>query len=188
VPRASTNADAFNAIAEPQRRAILEAMIDEERSATAVAGLLAPSQSSVSKHLRVLRDVGLVESRRDGRQMWYRTSAHVIRPLYEWACRFERSWHQQRRASPGLDALTSSRQESSLQNRHESVRRSAHVMSAPPQTREAPFVGDEVPNAGALTFDHFEELEIGSSGRIRTENQPSIQDDSDLPDPERNPT
>src|SRR5712692_3797190 len=56
---------------------------------------LSLAQPSVSKHLRVLRDVGLVDVRRDGRQIFYRTNAPKIRPLHEWTCRFERYWHNQ---------------------------------------------------------------------------------------------
>lgn len=85
----------FNAIAEPQRRAILEVLAGDERSVSEVVSALGLAQPSISKHLRVLRDVGLVESRRHGRQIWYRTNAHAIRPLHEWAGTFERYWNQQ---------------------------------------------------------------------------------------------
>ena len=87
----------FNAIAEPQRRAILEVLAGDERSVNDVVNALGLAQPSISKHLRVLREVGLVRSRRDGRQIWYRTIAHAIRPLYEWAGTFERFWGQQLR-------------------------------------------------------------------------------------------
>jgi DNA-binding transcriptional ArsR family regulator len=87
----------FNAIAEPQRRAILEVLAGDERSVNEVVDALGLAQPSVSKHLRVLREVGLVQARRDGRQIWYRTNAHAIRPLYEWAATFERFWSQQLR-------------------------------------------------------------------------------------------
>jgi DNA-binding transcriptional ArsR family regulator len=97
VPRAATSSDVFNAIAEPQRRAILEVLAGDERSVNEVVNALGLAQPSISKHLRVLRDVGLVQSRRDGRQIWYRTNAHAIRPLYEWAGTFERFWNQQLR-------------------------------------------------------------------------------------------
>jgi DNA-binding transcriptional ArsR family regulator len=85
----------FNAVAEPQRRAILEVLAAQERSVNDVVNALGVTQPSISKHLRVLRDVGLVWSRREGRQIWYRTNAHAIRPLYEWAGTFERYWNQQ---------------------------------------------------------------------------------------------
>jgi DNA-binding transcriptional ArsR family regulator len=97
MPRAATTSDVFNAIAEPQRRAILEALVGDERSVNEVASALGVAQPSISKHLRVLREVGLVESRRDGRQVWYRTNAPAIKPLYEWAGTFERFWSQQLR-------------------------------------------------------------------------------------------
>lgn len=97
MPRAATSSDAFNAIAEPQRRAILEVLAGDERSVTEVVNALELAQPSISKHLRVLREVGLVQSRRDGRQIWYRTNGDAIRPLYEWAGIFERLWTQQLR-------------------------------------------------------------------------------------------
>lgn len=97
MSRAATTSDVFNAVAEPQRRAILEALAAEERSVNAVANALGLAQPSISKHLRVLREVGLVRSRRDGRQILYRTNAKAIRPLYEWAGTFERFWGRQLR-------------------------------------------------------------------------------------------
>jgi DNA-binding transcriptional ArsR family regulator len=95
MARASTTSDAFNAIAEPRRRDILEFLAGEERSVGEIVDALELEQPSVSKHLRVLRDVGLVESRREGKQMMYRTNAEAIRPLYEWARFFERFWSHQ---------------------------------------------------------------------------------------------
>ncbi|MGH9160909.1 MAG: ArsR/SmtB family transcription factor [Vicinamibacteraceae bacterium] len=97
MSRAATSSDVFNAIAEPQRRAILEVLAGDERSVNEVVHVLGVAQPSISKHLRVLREVGLVHSRRDGRQIWYRTNAHGIRPLYEWAGTFERFWSQRLR-------------------------------------------------------------------------------------------
>ncbi len=97
VPRAATTSDVFNAIAEPQRRAILDLLAREERSVNDVVSVLGLAQPSISKHLRVLREVGLVNARRDGRQVWYRTNAQAIKPLYEWAGRFERFWSEQLR-------------------------------------------------------------------------------------------
>jgi DNA-binding transcriptional ArsR family regulator len=95
VPRASTSSDVFNAVAEPQRRAILSLLAADERPVGEIVDALALAQSSVSKHLRVLRDVGLVRARRDGRRVLYRTNAGAIRPLYEWAGTFERYWRNQ---------------------------------------------------------------------------------------------
>jgi DNA-binding transcriptional ArsR family regulator len=97
VPRAATTSDVFNAIAEPQRRAILDLLAWEERSVNDVVSVLGLAQPSISKHLRVLREVGLVNARRDGRQVWYRTNAQAIKPLYQWAGTFERIWSQQLR-------------------------------------------------------------------------------------------
>lgn len=95
VPRAATNSDVFNAVAEPQRRAILDLLAADERPVGDIVAALDVAQSSVSKHLRVLRDVGLVDVRRDGRQIFYRTNAAGIRPLHEWTSRFERYWRHQ---------------------------------------------------------------------------------------------
>jgi DNA-binding transcriptional ArsR family regulator len=98
MPRAATTSDTFNAIAEPRRRDILDYLAARERPVGDIVVALGLAQPSVSKHLRVLRDVGLVEVRRDGRQSFYRTNAEGIRPLHEWTCRFERYWrHQLRR-------------------------------------------------------------------------------------------
>lgn len=95
VPRAATTSDAFNAIAEPRRRDILALLAAQERPVSHIVDRLGLEQPAVSKHLRVLRDVGLVHVRRDGRQMLYRTNADAIRPLHEWASRFERYWGRQ---------------------------------------------------------------------------------------------
>ena len=95
VPRAATSSDVFNAVAEPQRRAILDFLAADERPVSDIVDALELAQPSVSKHLRVLRDVGLVDARRDGRQVWYRTNANAIRPLHEWAGTFERYWRHQ---------------------------------------------------------------------------------------------
>ena len=95
MPRATTTSDTFNAIAEPRRRDILDYLAPRERPVGDIVLALGLAQPSVSKHLRVLRDVGLVEVRRDGRQVFYRTNALEIRPLHEWASRFERYWRNQ---------------------------------------------------------------------------------------------
>jgi DNA-binding transcriptional ArsR family regulator len=95
VPRAATTSDAFNAIAEPRRRDILDYLAQSERPVGDIVAALGLEQPSVSKHLRVLRDVGLVHVRRDGRQILYRTNAAAIRPLHEWTSRFERYWRRQ---------------------------------------------------------------------------------------------
>ena len=95
MPRAATTSDAFNAIAEPRRRAILNYLALAERPVGDIVTALNVEQPSVSKHLRVLLDVGLVHVRRNGRQMLYRTNAEAIRPLHEWAGTFERLWSNQ---------------------------------------------------------------------------------------------
>ena len=95
MPRAATNSDAFNAVAEPRRREILSLLALAERPVGEIVARLGMEQPSVSKHLRVLREVGLVEARRDGRQIFYRTNAEAIRPLHEWTGTFERFWRQQ---------------------------------------------------------------------------------------------
>jgi DNA-binding transcriptional ArsR family regulator len=95
VPRAATTTDVFNAIAESRRRDILVFLAGSERPVGEIVDALNLGQPSVSKHLKVLRDVGLVEVRRDGRQMLYRTNAEAIRPLHEWTGTFERLWRHQ---------------------------------------------------------------------------------------------
>jgi DNA-binding transcriptional ArsR family regulator len=95
MARASTTSDAFNAVAEPGRRKILAYLAVDERAVGAIVINLSMGQPSVSKHLRVLRKVGLVRSRRDGRRILYRTNAQAIRPLYEWTRTFERFWTHQ---------------------------------------------------------------------------------------------
>jgi DNA-binding transcriptional ArsR family regulator len=92
MARAATTSDAFNAVAEPRRRAILAFLADREQPVTAIVVGLAMEQPSVSKHLRVLRDVGLVRMRREGRRKLYRTNAAGLRPLHEWTGEFERFW------------------------------------------------------------------------------------------------
>jgi DNA-binding transcriptional ArsR family regulator len=93
--RAGAASDPFNAIGEPTRRAILEYLAPGERSVGEIVDSLDISQPSVSKHLRVLLDVGLVEVRRDGRQALYRTNADRIRAVHEWTSRFGRYWRRQ---------------------------------------------------------------------------------------------
>jgi DNA-binding transcriptional ArsR family regulator len=95
MARASTTSDAFNAIAEPRRRDILIYLAAAERPVGEIVSALGLEQPSVSKHLRVLRDVGLVRMRCQGRQKLYRTNAEAIRPLHEWAATFERYWQHQ---------------------------------------------------------------------------------------------
>ena len=95
MPRAATTSDAFNAVAEPRRREILSYLALRERPVGDIVVDLRLAQPSVSKHLRVLRAVGLVRGRRQGRRMLYRTDAAAIRPLHEWTKTFERFWQHQ---------------------------------------------------------------------------------------------
>jgi DNA-binding transcriptional ArsR family regulator len=95
MARAATTSDAFNAVAEPRRREILNYLAVSERPVGEIVIALRLEQPSVSKHLRVLRDVGLVRMRREGRRKLYRTNAEAIRPLHEWTGEFERFWRHQ---------------------------------------------------------------------------------------------
>ena len=97
MPRATTTPDVFNAIAEPRRRHILEFIASEERSVSAIAEALELGQPSVSKHLQVLRDVGLVSVRREGRQALYRTNAETLRTIHDWSSMFAQHWRRQLR-------------------------------------------------------------------------------------------
>lgn len=95
MPRAATTSDIFNAIAEPRRRDILVFLALHERPVGDIVAALHLGQPSVSKHLKVLRHVGLVFVRREGRQIFYRTNIDAMRPLHEWTQTFERFWHHQ---------------------------------------------------------------------------------------------
>ncbi len=94
VARAATTSDVFNAIAEPQRREILALLRTGERPVTDLAREMGMAQPGASKHLRVLREVGLVRDRRAGRQRLYRLDARGLRPVHEWAGGFERFWSE----------------------------------------------------------------------------------------------
>lgn len=95
MARAATTSDAFNAVAEPRRREILDYLAPQERAVGDIVATLGLRQPSVSKHLRVLYGVGLVRVRRNGRHMLYRTNAEAIRPMHEWTQTFERLWSHQ---------------------------------------------------------------------------------------------
>jgi DNA-binding transcriptional ArsR family regulator len=110
MARAATTSDAFNAVAEPRRRDILSYLALEERPVGDIVVATGLEQPSVSKHLKVLRDVGLVRVRRNGRHMLYRTNADAIRPLHEWTRTFERLWqHQLNRIRERAEAKEKSR-------------------------------------------------------------------------------
>jgi DNA-binding transcriptional ArsR family regulator len=95
MARAATTSDAFNAVAEPRRRHILNYLAIQERSVTDIVDAMEMEQPSVSKHLKVLKRVGLVEVRSEGRQKLYKVNAMAIRPLHEWTSTFERLWKHQ---------------------------------------------------------------------------------------------
>ena len=92
MARAATTTDAFNAVAEPRRRQILDVLAAGERPVNDLVGLLGLTQPQVSKHLRVLREVGVVEVREAGRQRLYRLNGHALKPIHDWVKTYERSW------------------------------------------------------------------------------------------------
>jgi DNA-binding transcriptional ArsR family regulator len=92
MARSSTTADVFNAVAETRRREILDALIEGEKAVGAIVSDLSLSQPQVSKHLRVLSEVGLVSSRAEGRRRLYRLEAARLRPFHEWLARYEEAW------------------------------------------------------------------------------------------------
>ncbi|MFC8599439.1 MULTISPECIES: ArsR/SmtB family transcription factor [unclassified Isoptericola] len=94
MARAATTTDAFNAVAEPRRREILDALALRERSVGELVELLHVAQPVVSKHLKVLREVGLVEVRDDGRRRLYRIDSRPLREIHAWAGRYERLWEE----------------------------------------------------------------------------------------------
>jgi DNA-binding transcriptional ArsR family regulator len=95
MPRATTTSDVFNAVAEARRRAILSYLAGSERSVGEIADAMEMGQPSVSKHLKVLYEVGLVRRQRQGRRVLYSVDAEKIRPLYEWTGTFRRMWLNQ---------------------------------------------------------------------------------------------
>ena len=94
MARAATTADAFNAVAEPRRRQILDVLSGGERPVNDLVTMLGLAQPLVSKHLRVLREVGLVDARHTGRQRMYRLNGHPLKPIHDWVKNYERSWTQ----------------------------------------------------------------------------------------------
>ena len=94
MARAATTTDAFNAVAEPRRRQILDALAGGEQPVNELVGLLGLAQPQVSKHLRVLRAVGAVEVRDEGRQRFYRLNGHALKPIHDWVKSYERSWSE----------------------------------------------------------------------------------------------
>jgi DNA-binding transcriptional ArsR family regulator len=94
VARAATTADAFNAVAEPRRRQILDALAGGERPVNELVRMLGLRQPQVSKHLRVLREVGAVDVRDQGRHRLYRLNGHALKPIHDWVKTYERSWSE----------------------------------------------------------------------------------------------
>ena len=94
MARAATTTDAFNAVAEPRRRQILDVLVDGERPVNDLVRLLGLAQPQVSKHLRVLREVGVVHVRDDGRQRLYRLNGHALKPIHDWVGKYERTWSE----------------------------------------------------------------------------------------------
>ena len=94
MARAATTADAFNAVAEPRRRQILDVLAGGERPVNDLVALLGLAQPQVSKHLRVLREVRLVEVRDEGRQRMYRLNGRSLKPIHDWVKTYEQSWNE----------------------------------------------------------------------------------------------
>jgi DNA-binding transcriptional ArsR family regulator len=102
MARAATTTDAFNAVAEPRRREILDVLAGGERPVNDLVRELGLAQPQVSKHLRVLREVGAVDVRGDGRQRLYRLNGHALKPIHDWVKNYERLWSER---FDGLDAV-----------------------------------------------------------------------------------
>jgi DNA-binding transcriptional ArsR family regulator len=94
MARAATTTDAFNAVAEPRRREILDVLAGGERPVNDLVDLLGVAQPQVSKHLRVLREVGLVDVRDEGRQRMYRLNGRSLKPIHDWIKSYERTWNE----------------------------------------------------------------------------------------------
>jgi DNA-binding transcriptional ArsR family regulator len=92
MARAATTADVFNAVAEPRRRQIIDLLAVEERPVNDLVSLLRLAQPQVSKHLRVLREVGVVAARDDGRRRLYRLNGAALKPIHDWVKNYERTW------------------------------------------------------------------------------------------------
>ena len=94
MARAATTADAFNAVAEPRRREILDALAGGERPVNELVRVLGLAQPQVSKHLRVLREVGAVNVRNEGRRRLYRVNSQALKPIHDWVTSYERMWSE----------------------------------------------------------------------------------------------
>lgn len=94
MARTATTADAFNAVAEPRRRQILDLLAEGERPVSELVDRLGQTQPQVSKHLRVLREVGLVDVREVGRRRLYRVDGRPLREIFTWVSRYEQLWQE----------------------------------------------------------------------------------------------
>ncbi len=94
MARAATTTDAFNAIAEPQRRQILDLLAPGELPVNDLVALLGLGQPQVSKHLKVLREVGLVDVREDGRRRLYRINGRMLKPIHDWVSSYRQAWEE----------------------------------------------------------------------------------------------
>jgi DNA-binding transcriptional ArsR family regulator len=94
MARAATTADVFNAVAEPRRRQIVGVLAHGERPVGELAEELRLAQPQVSKHLRVLREVGVVDVREAGRQRLYSLDARALKPIHDWVAGYERLWNE----------------------------------------------------------------------------------------------
>jgi DNA-binding transcriptional ArsR family regulator len=94
MARAATTADAFNAVAEPRRRQILDVLANGERPVNDLVRALGLAQPQVSKHLRVLREVGAVDVRQEGRQRLYRLNGQALKPIHDWVKDYEQLWSE----------------------------------------------------------------------------------------------
>jgi DNA-binding transcriptional ArsR family regulator len=94
MARAATTTDAFNAVAEPRRRQILDLLAGGERPVNDIVGSLGLAQPQVSKHLRVLREVSAVDVRDDGRRRLYRLNGHALKPIHDWVKAYEQTWSE----------------------------------------------------------------------------------------------
>jgi DNA-binding transcriptional ArsR family regulator len=123
VARTPTTFDPFNAVAEPKRRQLLEGLGTQELSVNEIVELLHWPQPMVSKHLGVLKKVGLVNERREGRQRLYRVNAEQLKPIYDWVTPFERFWNER---FDRLDRLLEELKEKEKHVRNEEKRKRRH--------------------------------------------------------------
>lgn len=123
MARAATTSDAFNAVAEPRRRAILDALVEGERSVNDLVERLGLGQPQVSKHLRVLREVDLVDVRDVGRRRIYRLNARTLKPIHDWVRRYEDAWNERfDRLDEVLRELTDAEEEEAKDGGHDAQR------------------------------------------------------------------